>query len=91
MTCSVHGDDFTAAAPKPELDRFEATLKKSYELTVGNRNRRTRVVPGKLTKPWIHIYAPQECANTDHVHPTNINAPVTLEISRNHTINVSLS
>ena len=34
ITCSVHGDDFTAAGPKLELDRFEATLKKSYELTV---------------------------------------------------------
>ena len=33
----MHGDDFTAAGPKPELDRFEATLKKSYELTVGGR------------------------------------------------------
>ena len=37
IACSVHGDDFTAAGPKPELDWFEATLKKSYELTVGGR------------------------------------------------------
>ena len=25
IDCSVHGDDFTAAGPKPELDWFEAT------------------------------------------------------------------
>ena len=35
--CSVRGDDFTAAGLKPELDWFEASLKKSYKLTVGNR------------------------------------------------------
>ena len=33
----MHGDDFTAAGPKPELDWFEATFKKSYELSVGGR------------------------------------------------------
>ena len=27
IVCSVHGDDFTAAGPKPELDWFEAILK----------------------------------------------------------------
>ena len=37
IVCSVHGDDFTAAGPKPELDWFEATLRKSYEFTVGGR------------------------------------------------------
>ena len=37
IVCSVHGDDFTAAGPNPELDWFEATLKESYELTVGGR------------------------------------------------------
>ena len=37
IVCSVHGDDFTAAGPKPELDWFEATLKKSYKLTVSGR------------------------------------------------------
>ena len=37
IVCSVHGDDFTAAGSKPELDWFEATLKESYELTVGGR------------------------------------------------------
>ena len=37
IACSVHGDDFTAAGPKPELDWFEATLRESYELTVGGR------------------------------------------------------
>ena len=31
----VHGDDFTATGPKPELDWFEAILKESYELTIG--------------------------------------------------------
>ena len=33
----MHGGDLTAAGPKPELDWFEATLKKLYELTVGGR------------------------------------------------------
>ena len=37
IACSLHGDDFTAAGPKPELDWFEATLKKSYQLTLGGR------------------------------------------------------
>ena len=37
IVCSVHGDDFTAAGPKPELDWFEATMKKPYELTAGGR------------------------------------------------------
>ena len=37
IACSVHGDDLTAAGPKPELDWSEATLKKSYELAVGGR------------------------------------------------------
>ena len=37
IACSVHGDDLTAAEPKPELDRLEAAPKKSYELTVGGR------------------------------------------------------
>ena len=37
IACSVHGDDFTAAGPKPELNWFEATLKKSHELSVGGR------------------------------------------------------
>ena len=34
---SVHGDDFTAAGPKPALDWFEQMLKGFYELTVGGR------------------------------------------------------
>ena len=37
IVCAVHGDVFTAAGPKPDLAWFEATLKKSYELTVGGR------------------------------------------------------
>ena len=37
IACSVHRDYFTAAGAKPELDWFEATLKKTYELTVGGR------------------------------------------------------
>ena len=37
IACSVHGDDFTAAGPKPELNWFEAILKESYELTAGGR------------------------------------------------------
>ena len=34
---SVHGDDFTAAGPKRELDWFEGQMKAHYELTVGGR------------------------------------------------------
>ena len=33
----VHGDDFTAAGPKYQLDWFEAMLKQKYELKVGGR------------------------------------------------------
>ena len=33
----VHGEDFTAAGPKPELDWLEASLTKPYELNVGGR------------------------------------------------------
>ena len=35
IACSVHGDHFIAAGPKPELECFEATLGEPYELTVG--------------------------------------------------------
>ena len=34
---SVHGDDFTAAGPKNQLDWFEGVLRGHYELTVGGR------------------------------------------------------
>ena len=34
---SVHGDDFTAAGPKNELDWFEKAMKQYYELTVCGR------------------------------------------------------
>ena len=34
---SVHGDDFTAVGPKPELDWFETEMRGCYELTVGGR------------------------------------------------------
>ena len=34
---SVHGDDFTAAGPKRELDWFERAMRRKYELTVGGR------------------------------------------------------
>ena len=37
IAVSVHGDDFTATGPKNQLDWFEETLKKCYELTVGGR------------------------------------------------------
>ena len=33
----MHGDDFTAAGPKDELDWFENEMKAKYELTVGGR------------------------------------------------------
>ena len=32
LVCSVHGDDFTTAGAKPDLDWFEAKLEASYEL-----------------------------------------------------------
>ena len=37
MVCSVHGDDFTTAGTKRNLDWFEAQMKTKYELTVGGR------------------------------------------------------
>ena len=37
IVCSVHGDDFTSAGPKPSLDWFESELAKHYELTKGGR------------------------------------------------------
>ena len=37
ISCTVHGDDFTAAGPKDELDWFEAETTKRYVLTVGGR------------------------------------------------------
>ena len=35
--CSVHGDDFTTAGPKHQLDYFEKRMKEKYELTTGGR------------------------------------------------------
>ena len=37
LTCSVHGDDFTIAGPKEELDCFDTTLESHYELKRGGR------------------------------------------------------
>ena len=37
VTIVVHGDDFTAAGPKRQLDWFETEMRKKYELTVGGR------------------------------------------------------
>jgi hypothetical protein len=37
LVCRVHGDDFTAAGAKPDLDWFEAKLEASYELRKGGR------------------------------------------------------
>ena len=37
ISVSVHGDDFTAAGSKRQLDWFEKTLRVQYELTVGGR------------------------------------------------------
>ena len=34
---SVHGDDFTASGPKPQLDWLEASVAKEYEISVGLR------------------------------------------------------
>ena len=34
---SVHGVDFTAVVPKPEVDWFEGEFRRHYELTVGGR------------------------------------------------------
>ena len=37
IICSVHGDDFTTAGPKSQLDWFETKLEEHYELTKGGR------------------------------------------------------
>ena len=37
LVCNVHGDDFTTAGSKKNLDWFENTLEKVYELTKGGR------------------------------------------------------
>lgn len=37
LICSVHGDDFTTAGPKGQLDWFEAVLEQKYELSKGCR------------------------------------------------------
>ena len=37
IAVSVHGDDFTATGPKNQLDWFEDTFKRHYDLTVGGR------------------------------------------------------
>ena len=37
IVVSVHGDDFTSAAPKSSLDWFESKLAEKYELTLGGR------------------------------------------------------
>ena len=35
IVVSVHGDDFTAAGAKSDLDWFESSMRTRYELTVG--------------------------------------------------------
>ena len=42
LVCSVHGDDFTTAGAKPDLDWFETELEARYELRKGGR-----IGPGK--------------------------------------------
>ncbi len=37
ITCSVHGDDFTASGPKDALDWLETSIAEEYEITVGPR------------------------------------------------------
>ena len=37
LVCSVHGDDFTTAGPKKELDWFEGAMEEAYELSKGGR------------------------------------------------------
>jgi hypothetical protein len=37
LIVSVHGDDFTVAGPKDQLDWFEKSMRGRYELTVGGR------------------------------------------------------
>ncbi len=37
IAVSVHGDDFTAAGPKDQLDWFQKMLEDHYEVTVGGR------------------------------------------------------
>ena len=38
LVCSVHGDDFTTAGAKPDLDWFEKELEAWYELRKGGRD-----------------------------------------------------
>ena len=42
LVCSVHGDDFTTAGAKPDLDWFGSELDSKYELRKGGR-----IGPGK--------------------------------------------
>ena len=37
LAVSVHGDDFTTAGPKCEIDWFERVLEEKYELKKGGR------------------------------------------------------
>ena len=37
MYIAIRGDDFTATAPKIQLDWFEGMMRQRYELTVGGR------------------------------------------------------
>ena len=37
VECSVHGDDFTTAGAKPDLDWFESELEAKYELRKDGR------------------------------------------------------
>ena len=37
IACSVHGDDFTSSGPASELDWFEESVAKEYEVTIGPR------------------------------------------------------
>ena len=37
ISCSVHGDDFTATGPADALDWFETSVGQEYEITVGPR------------------------------------------------------
>ena len=43
IVLSVHGDDFTASGPKPQLDWLEESVAKEYEITIG-----PRLGPGEL-------------------------------------------
>ena len=60
IVLTVHGDDFTAAGPKRELDWFEGMMKERYELTIqprlgpGKHDAREAVVLNRIVRWCTH-------------------------------------